>query len=129
MHNEYQISFPPDILRGVTELPPSLKGGSSNDQMGVIHLPKGGQQMTPNNNRITKNNNRRFTPPSLTDVTQYCQDRQNTVNPETFIDFYQSKGWMVGSNRMKDWKAAVRTWERKQKPESSDYTDTLDQLL
>ena len=55
----------------------------------------------------------RFTPPTLEEVTAYCKERNNNVDPERFIDFYASKGWMVGSNKMKDWKACVRTWEKR----------------
>ena len=55
----------------------------------------------------------RFTPPSLQEVTDYCKQRNNNIDPEQLIDFYQSKGWMVGKNKMKDWKAAIRTWERR----------------
>ena len=54
----------------------------------------------------------RFTPPSLDEVKAYCQERNNNVDPERFINFYASKGWMVGKNHMKDWKAAVRNWEK-----------------
>lgn len=63
---------------------------------------------------IEKDNTRggRFTPPSLDEVTAYCQERRNNVDPQTFIDFYASKGWYVGKNKMRDWKAAVRTWEK-----------------
>lgn len=61
------------------------------------------------------NNNRgRFTPPALEEVKAYCSERGNRIDPQTFIDFYESKGWMIGKNKMKDWKAAVRTWERKE---------------
>lgn len=52
-----------------------------------------------------------FTPPSLDEVKAYCEKRDRGVNPERWFDFYTSKGWMVGKNKMKDWKAAVRTWE------------------
>lgn len=55
---------------------------------------------------------KRFTPPTLDDVKQYCLERRNNVDPERFIDYYTSNGWKVGKNSMKDWKAAVRTWER-----------------
>lgn len=55
---------------------------------------------------------RNFSPPTLQDIREYCIERNNTVDPETFFDFYESKGWMVGKNKMKDWKAAVRTWEK-----------------
>lgn len=55
---------------------------------------------------------KRFTPPTVEDVRAYCQERRNNVDPQRFIDYYSSNGWMVGKNKMKDWKAAVRTWER-----------------
>ena len=54
-------------------------------------------------------------PPTLEMVREYCQERHNSVDPEAFISFYDSKGWMIGKNKMKDWKAAVRTWERSRK--------------
>lgn len=54
-----------------------------------------------------------FTPPNIEEIREYCVSRNNNVNPEQFYDFYESKGWMVGNARMKDWKAAVRTWERR----------------
>lgn len=55
----------------------------------------------------------RFVPPTLSEVQDYIQKNNYSVDASTFIDFYTSKGWMVGSNKMKDWKAAVRTWQRK----------------
>ena len=66
---------------------------------------------------------RRFTPPSLEEVRDYCRERGNTVDPGKFIDFYESKGWMVGKNKMKDWKAAVRTWERTTPKATSETPD------
>ena len=54
----------------------------------------------------------RFAPPTLEEVRAYCEERGNSVDPQKFVDFYQGKGWMVGRNKMKDWKACVRTWER-----------------
>lgn len=67
-----------------------------------------------------------FVPPTLEQVAAYCEERGNTVNPEAFVSFYESKGWMVGKNRMKDWKAAVRTWEQKEKPGSERRRRILD---
>lgn len=58
-----------------------------------------------------KENIKRFIPPTVEEVRSYCQERGNAVNAERFVDFYTAKGWKVGSNPMKDWKAAVRTWE------------------
>lgn len=54
----------------------------------------------------------RFSPPTIDEVTVYCQERGNRVDPQRFVDFYASKGWRVGNQPMKDWRAAVRTWER-----------------
>ena len=66
----------------------------------------------------TTNKGTRFTPPSVNEVNDYCNQRNNLVDPQTFIDFYQAKGWMVGKNKMKDWKACVRTWETNRKQRS-----------
>ena len=54
----------------------------------------------------------RFVPPTIDQIRDYCIERNNLVDPERFYNFYQAKGWMVGKNKMKDWKAAVRTWEK-----------------
>jgi hypothetical protein len=55
---------------------------------------------------------KRFVPPTIEEVKAYCIERNNNVDPQRFIDHYTSNGWMVGKNKMKDWKASVRTWER-----------------
>ena len=55
---------------------------------------------------------KRFVPPSVDEVRAYCQERGNNVDAERFVDYYTSNGWHVGKNPMKDWRAAVRTWER-----------------
>lgn len=73
----------------------------------------------PNTNTNPKENNSApagaFTPPTLEEVEAYCRERGNCVNAQRFIDFYTSKGWMVGKTKMKDWKASVRTWEQEDK--------------
>lgn len=58
------------------------------------------------------NKGKRFVKPSLDEVRAYCRERGNSVDPEAFCDFYESKGWKVGNQPMKDWQAAVRTWEK-----------------
>lgn len=60
-----------------------------------------------------KKTSSRFTPPTLEEVKSYCIERNNNVEPNRFVDFYSCKGWMVGKNKMKDWKAAIRTWEKR----------------
>lgn len=57
----------------------------------------------------------RFVPPTLEQVKEYCDSRNNGVDYNKWFNFYQAKGWYVGKNKMKDWKAAVRTWENKEK--------------
>ena len=57
----------------------------------------------------------RFKPPTVQEVQDYCNERQNGIQAYTFVNFYQSKGWKVGNQPMKDWKAAIRTWEQKNK--------------
>jgi len=63
--------------------------------------------------RLDKKVTSRFTPPVLSDVALYCLDRGNNVDPEKFINHYEANGWMRGKNKIKDWKACVRTWESK----------------
>ena len=57
----------------------------------------------------------RFNPPSIEEVAAYCQESGYIVDAKRFVDFYASKGWMVGHNKMKDWRAAVRNWARNSK--------------
>ena len=70
---------------------------------------------TINNNKQTIINNKYFKKPSILEIENYCIKRKNNVDHVAFYNFYESKGWMVGKNKMKDWKAAVITWERKEK--------------
>lgn len=59
---------------------------------------------------------KRFIPPTVDEVRAYCQERGNSIDPQRFVDHYTSNGWIVGKTKMKDWKAAVRTWEQREKP-------------
>lgn len=67
----------------------------------------------------------RFTPPTVDEVRAYCQERGNSVDPERFVDFYDSKGWLVGKTRMKDWRAAVRSWERSDSQQKAQDKDRI----
>lgn len=64
------------------------------------------------NNIVVMGSKNRFTKPTLEEVQAYCIERGNGVDAQHFIDYYEAKGWIVGKSPMKDWKAAVRTWER-----------------
>ena len=67
------------------------------------------------NNNLTDSNIKRtsFKKPLIDDIKKYCLERKNNIDAESFYDFYESKGWLVGKTKMKDWKACVRTWEKR----------------
>jgi len=67
------------------------------------------------NNNITYGNNKvHFKKPNIDEVKNYCILRKNNIDAETFYDFYESKDWKIGKNKMKSWKACIRTWEKRQ---------------
>lgn len=82
----------------------------------VTVTPVTSRNVTPEENikdlSIEKKNTR-FIEPTISEVSAYCIERNNGVDPQSWINHYQAKGWMIGSAKMKDWKAAVRTWEKK----------------
>lgn len=86
----------------------------------VQKLHTGCAEITHNNKDININNTlsnkaERFAKPSLDAIRDYCRERGNGVDADQFYNFYESNGWKVGRNPMKDWKAAVRTWEKREK--------------
>ena len=98
-----------------------LSGVYNKVYRGVQQSLTGGVQQSLHNNITIDNTNnninnnisgKRFKPPTVDEVKAYCIERQNNVDAERFIDYYTANGWKVGKNTMKDWKAAVRTWER-----------------
>lgn len=91
------------VYRGVQQ---SLTGGVQQSLHNNINIDN-------TNNNINNNiSGKRFKPPTVDEVKAYCIERQNNVDAARFIDYYTANGWKVGKNTMKDWKAAVRTWER-----------------
>lgn len=97
------------------------------NQLATNWQPNGNQTATQvrlDKNSIDKSNKeedtqrKRFVKPTLQEVRDYCNERHNIVNPEHFIDYYESNGWKVGKNPMKDWKATVRSWESREKKET-----------
>lgn len=111
---------------------------SVNAKFGKSHLPysKNGQEKEEDKEKDKEedkdkdrvNTRAKFAPPSLQEVTDYCRERGNGVDPERFVDFYAAKGWKVGNQPMKDWRAAVRTWEKReeripQKPRRKSFAE------
>lgn len=72
----------------------------------------GGENATGGLKMANTGISQKFVPPTLQEVEEYCKERRNGVDAEMFVDFYASKGWLVGKTKMKDWKACIRTWER-----------------
>ena len=74
---------------------------------------------TDNETDIERGKRKRFTPPTLDEVAAYCNERHNSISPAAFVDYYEARGWKYGAGKpMADWKAAIRTWERRDKPGS-----------
>lgn len=65
-------------------------------------------------------------PPKLEWVERYCYERNNSIDPQAFIDFYESKGWKIGKEKMKDWQAAIRTWEKNRNNTNNKKPSILD---
>ena len=80
----------------------------------ALPLPENWQENNINSNNISKNKRvcaREARPKSIEDVRAYCRERNNSVNVDKWYAHYESNGWKVGRNPMKDWKAAIRKWE------------------
>lgn len=85
---------------------------SSYNINGINYCNQHAREIIPNI-EITRKN---FAKPTIDEIQQYCSERNNGINAEAFYDFYESKDWYVGKNKMKDWKACIRTWETRDKP-------------
>ena len=82
-------------------------------------LPQEVKKLNGNKNieeESKKEKRERFIKPTVDEIRAYCKERRNDVDPERFFNYYESKGWLVGRANMKDWRAAVRTWERRSNP-------------
>lgn len=91
--------------------------GMSKIDMGDVSIidTNNKEDININNNSLYKRESSRFQKPSIDEIRQYCISRNNSVDPEQFFNFYESKGWTIGKSPMKDWRAAVRTWEKREK--------------
>lgn len=82
------------------------------------------EYVNEDSNVSSKKNTSRFKKPTVEEVAKYCTERGNRINAQNFVDFYESKGWKVGGSPMKDWKAAIRTWEQRDKDKTPDKPKT-----
>jgi hypothetical protein len=91
-----------DLLPTYSELSPDVVTYKDKDKEEVKEEVEGDKSPLPRKS---------FLKPTIEEIIAYCRERNNTVSAQVFINHYESNGWMVGKNKMKDWKAAVRTWE------------------
>ena len=87
---------------------------SNNRDLDEFSPPEGNGK--EGNGKDKKISGTRFTPPSVDEVSSYCHERKNGINPQQFVDHYETNGWMRGKTKIKDWKACVRTWEQNSQP-------------
>ena len=81
---------------------------------GSINISTDNTNINITNTNLTDSNKKAFfKKPTVEEVHQYCEERKNKVCADAFIDFYESKGWQIGKEKMKSWKACVRTWENR----------------
>jgi len=99
------------ILKG--GIKENLKGGIKENFKDNISLYK---------DKHINNKGTSFKKPTVNDIKEYCLWRNNGIDAETFFDFYESKNWLIGKNKMKDWKACVRTWEKRQNKTNNNNT-------
>jgi len=115
--NHYDLNIPQKVVNQINH---PDEGSKILNQRWLNSTLKVVKDVNPNNNNNNNNNNkggnRRFTPPSLQEVEQYCRERKNSVDPETFVDFYTANGWVQsGNKKIKDWQACIRTWEKRER--------------
>ena len=118
-------------------------GGKGNDIGGVSVSVSVSDSVSVNESpsetkreKQAKEKRTRFSAPSVDEVRGYCKERGNSIDAETFVDFYSSKGWKVGNSPMKDWQSAIRTWEKREcraspreKPASFNANDYLQGII
>lgn len=105
------------------------EGGKNFPEVGK-KFPWGGEKISPNNKSYNKSNNKidslynahargNFVKPTVEEIAGYCAERGNGIDARHFYDYYESNGWKVGRNPMRDWKATVRNWEQREKQSPS----------
>jgi len=106
----------------------TYKGGTKEIDRRYIRIIKGGikenfkDNISLSKDKHINNKGASFKKPTVNDIKEYCLWRNNGIDAETFFDFYESKNWLIGKNKMKDWKACVRTWEKRQNKTNNNNT-------
>ena len=120
------------VTESITPITVSVSGSVSvSDSVSVNESPSETER-----EKQAKEKRKRFSAPSVDEVRDYCRERGNSIDAETFVDFYASKGWKVGNTPMEDWQSSVRTWEKREcraspreKPASFNANDYLQGII
>ena len=109
----------PEVNRNITEAKPNANQRISDPIPGGNRFvssvePNENDNQNTNENAKFQGSSEKFMPPSYQKVHEYCIERNNAVDPMLFVDYYQSRGWKTGNSPVKDWKAAVRMWEKRE---------------
>jgi len=125
--SKYQINLPEgvsEIIQGCrSETPPHVSSETGVCTQSDTNSPLN----SPLNRKPYKGKSSRFVPPSLEEVSDYCSERANHIDPEEFINHYEANGWMRGKSKIKDWKACVRTWEKSREKNRSVHNRRAEQ--
>ena len=123
------------VKEGYVEVKLTYKEGTKEINNRYIRILKGGidkklntpilKKLKDNNTIVNNNTTYSNKKPTVEEIKQYCLQRNNGIDAEQFFDFYESKNWYVGKNKMKNWQAAIRTWE-KRKTKTSKIDAQLD---
>ena len=123
------------VKEGYVEVKLTYKEGTKEINNRYIRILKGGidkklntpilKKLKDNNTIVNNNTTYSNKKPTVEEIKQYCLQRNNGIDAEQFFDFYESKNWYVGKNKMKNWQAAIRTWE-KRKTKTSKMDAQLD---
>lgn len=131
LNKETRIAF--RFLKGQVDRNTSISearakaGAAKREQQQIVSIKTEQPKTTENKPKQTetKEKQKRFVPPTLEEVKAYCTQRGNGVDAEQFIAFYASKGWKVGDQPMKDWKAAIITWEKRDRKDGKQAAKPL----
>jgi hypothetical protein len=116
LNNSNNINIPPTPLTGnVSKKNPDVEASASELPPPAGLPPTEAEGAKKPKAEKPKCAARVFTPPTVEEVSAYCTERKNGIDPVAFVDFYQSRGWMYGNTKIRDWKACVRTWEQRNK--------------
>ncbi len=125
-HNQYYPNVPEKAVKDVNHL---TEGGKAPLPRRLSSLTKAVKEVNTSstvNSTVSSIERGRFTPPTVSEVGEYVKEKGVSIDPEYFVSFYESKGWMVGKNKMKSWKHAITTWAKRDEGNRKTSTDIFE---